>query len=202
MVGTFTLNKRKSIIGAVKARILKKTYKFGIEIPQEVSDAKRIDDANGNRYWQDAIAKEMKEVEIVFKILHGDKRVPTTYQQIRCHIIFDVKMEDFHRKARYVAHGNMTEASKTLTYASVVSRESVRIVLTHAALNDLEVKSADIKNTYLTDPVTEKIWTILGPEFGEDAGKKAITVRALCGLKTAGAAFSNHLADCMKTLGY
>ena len=143
----------------------------------------------------------MKAVRIAFKILHGDEKVPPTYQQIRCHIIFDVKMEDFRRKARYVAQGNMTEAPKTLTYASVVSRESVRIALTLAALNDLEVKSADIKNAYLTAPVTEKIWTILGPEFGEDAGKKAIIVRALYGLKSAGAAFRNHLADCMDTLG-
>ena len=46
----FTLRKRKSIISAVKVRILKKTHKFGIEIPQKVSDAKRIDDANGNTY--------------------------------------------------------------------------------------------------------------------------------------------------------
>ena len=71
-----------------------------------------------------------------------------------------------------------------------------------AALNDLGVKSADIKNAYLTALVTEKIWTILGPEFGEDAGKKALIVRALYGLKSAGAAFRNHLADCMHTLGY
>ena len=71
-----------------------------------------------------------------------------------------------------------------------------------AALNDLEVKTADIKNAYLTAPVTEKIWTVLGPEFGPDCGKKAIVVRALYGLKSAGAAFRNHLADCMSTLGY
>ena len=44
----FTLRKRKIIISAVKARILKKTHKFGIEIPQRVYDVKRIDDANGN----------------------------------------------------------------------------------------------------------------------------------------------------------
>ena len=198
----YTLKKRERIICAVKQRFLKKTHKFGIEIPKDVKDAKRIDDANGNTYWQDAIAKEMNAVRIAFKILHGDDKVPPTYQQIRCHIIFDVKMEDFRRKARYVAQGNMTEAPKTLTYASVVSRESVRIALTLAALNDLDVKSADIKNAYLTAPVQEKIWTFLGPEFGEDAGKKAIIVRALYGLKSAGAAFRNHLADCMSTLGY
>jgi hypothetical protein len=33
-----------------------------------------------------------------------------------------------------------------MTYASVVSRESVRITLTLDALNDLNVKMADIEN--------------------------------------------------------
>jgi hypothetical protein len=57
------------------------------------------------------------------------------------------------------------------TYASVVSIDSVRIVLTLAALNDLDVVMGDIENDYLTDPLTEKVWTALGPEFGEDTGK-------------------------------
>ena len=96
----------------------------------------------------------------------------------------------------------MTEAPPTLTYASVVSRETVRIALTLAALNDLEVKACDIQNAYLTAPVIEKICTVLGPEFGEDAGKMAIIVRSLYGLKSAGAAFRNHLADCMHMLDY
>ena len=63
----------------------------------------------------------------------------------------------------------MTESPHpSLTYASVVSRESVRIALTLAALNDLEVKAADIQNAYLTAPLlSEKIWTVCGPEFGE-----------------------------------
>ena len=51
----------------------------------------------------------------------------------------------------------MTEAPATITYASVVSRESVRIALTLDALNDLEVKAEDIQNAYLTAPVTERI---------------------------------------------
>jgi hypothetical protein len=110
-------------------------------------------------------------------------------------------MENFQRKARLVAGGHMTEVSSaTMTYASVVSRESVRIALTLAALNDLEVKTADIENAYLTAPIGEKIWCTLGPEFGGDAGKRAIIVRALYGLKSAGASFRNHLADCMRHL--
>ena len=61
-------------------------------------------------------------------------------------MIFDVKMEDFRHKARYVAGGHTTEAPTVLTYASVVSRETVQIALTLAALNDLDVKVSDIQN--------------------------------------------------------
>ena len=66
-----------------------------------------------------------------------------------------------------------------------------------AALNDLEVKVGDVLNAYITAPITEKVWTVLGAEFGSDAGKSAIVVRALYGLKSAGAAFRAHLASFM-----
>ena len=90
-----------------------------------------------------------------------------------------MKIEDFRQKARFVVGGHLTKTPATITFASVVSRESVRIALTLAALNDLDVKTADIENAYLTAPVSEKIWCYLGPEFGDDKGKKAIIVRSL-----------------------
>jgi hypothetical protein len=37
-------------------------------------------------------------------------------------MIFDVKMEDFRRKARLVAGGNTTDTPHAMTYASVASR--------------------------------------------------------------------------------
>jgi hypothetical protein len=89
-----------------------------------------------------------------------------------------------------------------MIYASVVSRESVRIALTLAALNDLDVKMADIENACLMAPINKKVWTVLGQEFGDDAGKRALIVVALYGMKSAGAAFRNHLAECMKHLGW
>ena len=73
------------------------------------------------------------------------------YQQIKCHMIFDVKLGDnFRRKARLVGGGHTTTAPDSITYSSVVSRDSVRIALTIAALNDLEILACDIQNTYLT----------------------------------------------------
>jgi hypothetical protein len=88
-----------------------------------------------------------------------------------------------------VAGGHLTKAPATITYASVVSRETMCLALTFASLNDLEVKVGDVLNAYITTPVKEKVWTILGSEFGHDSGKSAIIVRALYGLKSAGAAF-------------
>jgi hypothetical protein len=117
-------------------------------------------------------------------------------------MIFDIKIEDFRRKAHMVAGGHMTGAPMIMTYASLVSRETVRIALTIAALNDLEVKAADILNAYISAPIKEKVWCAVGPEFGPDTGKSAIIVPALYGLKSAGAAFHAHLADCMQHLGY
>ncbi len=84
---------------------------------------------------------------------------------------------------------HQTEAPATITYASVVSRETMRLALTIASLNDLKVKVGDVLNTYITAPVKEKVWTILGPKFGHNAGRRAIIVHALYGLKSVGAAF-------------
>eukprot|EP00980_Cylindrotheca_fusiformis_P007911 scaffold1692_cov79-Cylindrotheca_fusiformis.AAC.2 len=56
------------------------------------------------------------------------------YQKIKCHMIFDVKLgENFRRKARLVAGGHVTEVPSSMTYSSVVSRDSVRIALTIAS---------------------------------------------------------------------
>ena len=197
-----TLHKRNRIIAAVNKRYHKRTHKFGIRIPKSVAEAKAIDKENGNTLWMDALDKEMSNVRVAFKTLQDGETVPPGYQQITGHIVWDVKMEDFRRKARYVADGHKTEAPATLTYCGVVSRESVRIALTLAALNDLEVKTSDIQNAFLTAPCAEKCWTVLGPEFGSEAGQKALIVRALYGLKSAGASFRQHLADCMRLCGY
>ena len=112
-------------------------------------------------------------------------------------------MEDFRQKARLVASGHSTEAPATITYTSVVARDTVHLALRLAALNYLDVKVGDVLNAYITAPVTKKIWTVFGPEFGTDAGKRAVIVRTLYGLvKSAGVAFHAHLAACMREIGF
>ena len=40
-----------------------------------------------------------------FNILKDAERVPVGYQEIKCHMIFDIKFNDLRRKARYFAGG-------------------------------------------------------------------------------------------------
>ena len=146
------LKKHERIISLVRqreARYLKRNKKFGIAVPRTAKEAYDADAQNGNTFWADAISKEMQNVKVAFKMLDEGELVPRDHQFVRCHLIFDVKMEDFRRKARFVAGGHMTKAPATLTYASVVSRETVRIALTIAALNGLQVKCGDAMNAYI-----------------------------------------------------
>ncbi len=92
-----------------------------------IKEALDLDRQNGNTLWPDAIAKEMKEVFIAFNILPDGHSAPIEYQKIPYHVIFDVTIEDFRQKARLVAGGHWTKAPGTITYASMVSRETVHL---------------------------------------------------------------------------
>ena len=157
---------------------------------------------NGNTLWADAIYKKIENVRRSFKLLPDGKAVPIDHQFMQCHMEFNVKMEDFRQKVRLVAGGHMTKEPVTIMYASIVSRETARIALIIATLSDLEVKLGDILIVYEQAPVAEKMWITLGLEFGKDAKKTAVIVRAFYGQKSAGAAFRSHLARCMESIGY
>jgi hypothetical protein len=61
-------------------------------------------------------------------------------------MIFDVKMEYFHRNARFVTGRHTHDTPHAMTYEIVVSRESVRVALTLTALNNVDGKMSDIEN--------------------------------------------------------
>ena len=198
----YVLRKRDYIISKVTTRVRKKTHKYGIRVPSSVKEAYEIDKLNGNTFWANAISKEMTNVSIAFDILEEDENLPPGFTLATCHLIFDVKM-DFTRKARFVMDGHKTPDPEGSTWAGVVSCESVRIALTYAALNDINICAADILNAYLQAASSEKHYIVCGLEFGlENVGKKAKIVRALYGGKTSGRDFRNHLRSCMDHLEF
>ena len=198
----YTLRKRDVILSAVKARVRQTTHKYGIETPTSVEQAYELDRKNGNDLWSKAIDKEMTNAGVAFEVLADGREPPPGWRKVTGHMIFTVKM-DFTRKARWVLDGHKTPSVDGSTYAGVVSRESVRIMFTYAALNGLDVFAADILNAYLQAPSSQKDYIVCGPEFGlENVGKKALIHRALYGGKAAGRDFRNHLRACMRQLGF
>jgi hypothetical protein len=173
-------------------------------VPKSVPEAIAIDAEDGTQIWWNAIKKkEMDKIKIAFEfcdewtpeqVRQGQARGDLVgYQEIDCHMIFDVKM-DLTCNARFVAGGHLTETPASLTYSSVVSHDSVRIAFLLAELNGLEVLPCDIGNAYLNAPCQEKIWFVAGPEFGSRQGQVVkVLVRALYALKSSGASWRNML---------
>ena len=195
------IKQRDSMISKMATRV-RKQMKFGIDIPAMYEEAVTLDKKNGNTLWQDATKKEMNNVEIAFKFLDDGTRLPIAFKQITCHLIFDIKF-DLTRKARYVGGGHLTKVSPSLSYSSVVSRDSVRIMFLIAALNDLDIKMCNIGNAYCNAETRERLWFRAGKEWGSRAGCEVIIVRALYGLKSSRAEWKKTFASYIKnTLGY
>jgi Reverse transcriptase (RNA-dependent DNA polymerase) len=197
------LKKAHTTLSKVKSKYWEKTHKYGIRIPKLVKEAIAIDKENGDTMWMDAIRKEMTAIRGAMEEHDGDVRNLVGFQLITGHIVFDVKLgENFRRKARFCADGHKTKTPAFVTYSSVVSRDSVRIMLLIAALNGLSLKAADIQNAFLTAPNLEKVYIVAGPEFGTEQGKTFIIRKALYGLKSASAAFRAYLAEKLEEIGF
>jgi hypothetical protein len=149
------LQKRDRIVGKLKTCYWCTTHKFGVQLPHSVEEALKIDSHTKTSHWRTAIKKEMTNVRPAFQRWDGTVEQASNgkslveYQRIRCHMVFDVKMDNLTRKARFVAGGHTTKTPASITYSSVVSRDSVRIAFLLAALNGIDVCVADVGNAYL-----------------------------------------------------
>ena len=132
----------------------------------------------------------MKNVHVDFELYNGDLSNFKRYEPVGTHLIFGIKLGKKNCiKVRCIGDGHRTEIPSSVTYSYVVSRDSVRIGLLIVALNELDIKCADIQHAYLTAPCAEKLYMWAGPEFGNNKGEPFIIVRVLCCLCNAGASF-------------
>jgi hypothetical protein len=122
----------------------------------------------------------MKNVLPAFEF-RDDDVMPPGFKKIDCHMVFDVKL-DLVRKVRFVAGGHQTDPPKESVYSSIVSRDSVHLAFLIAALNDLEILSADVQNAYLNAPLKEKIYTMRVRAAQENNGGLGSQVHAQGGI--------------------
>jgi hypothetical protein len=139
-----TIKQHNWMIGALKAvTYIKKSQKFGLVILHTIKHALEIDKETGTDFWQKATAKEMLHVRPAFNIMAKGSKAPVGSKWIPCRVIFDIKV-DFTRKARFVAGGHVTDPPTSITYSSMVAKDSVRLAFLIATLNDLDILVADV----------------------------------------------------------
>ena len=139
--------------------------KFGIIVPTTTDKADKFNKTNGITFWADIVAKERSRVIDPFQISENDESLHVGSKLIPYHFVFGVTF-DLTRKSRLVAGSNRNkDVAAHSTYASVVSRDSVRVLLILAALNSLDILSGDISNAYLNAPCEKKVHVIADTTF-------------------------------------
>jgi hypothetical protein len=172
-------------------------YKFDIQVPRGIKNAINLDKKNGNQLWQEAIKTYLKLLTNyqTFIVLDSGEDIPTGYQKIPYHMVFDVKYELKH-KIRLVAVVNWTVNDKKGIYSGVVRMDTVRIGFFLGELYRLSCCACDIGNTFLHGKTKEKVYITSGPEFGACLdGKSLIIDKSLYGLKTSAARFHEPLSE-------
>ena len=80
----------------------------------------------------------MKRIGVAFDVIDNGQADPVRNKRTSCHMMFDVEI-DFTRKARWAIDRHMNPALEGSTCTGVVSRESIKIAFTYAALKDSNV---------------------------------------------------------------
>ena len=143
-----------------------------------------FDRENKNNLWAEGMAKEMSGLNNAkcFKYYPGHHQFSSNYQYAPLRMIFDVKKEDFRRKARLVAGGHVINSSVFESYSSVVQSKSLRLLQTVALNEGLDIVTTDVGTAFIQAFTNEKIWSRCGKEFGDRSGCVIKIMKALYGL--------------------
>ena len=114
---------------------------------------------------------------------------PSNHKTIKCRWAYVLKSNGYY-KARLVAKGytQVQGIDYEETFSPVARYESIRYQLTHAALQDWEIKAMDVKLAYLHGVLEEKIY-MEQPEGFIAQGEEDKVCKLMCslyGLKQAG----------------
>ena len=85
----YVLKKGDTIIASVKARAKKSIHKYRIEGPTTVEHAKLLDKKDSNHLLLDALAKEMANIGVAFKVPEHGQTIPVGWKQASDYLIWD-----------------------------------------------------------------------------------------------------------------
>jgi transposase InsO family protein len=135
-------------------------------------------------------------------------KLPPDRKAVGCRWVFAIKRNEkgeiVKYKARLVAQGfsQIPGIDYNETFAPVVRFDSLRTILSLAAINNWEVQAIDIKGAYLTADLQEDIYMRQPEGFDDGTGNVLKLVKAIYGLKQAGHDFNNKLNGLLTDAGY
>jgi len=109
---------------------------------------------------------------------------------------------DGRRKARFVAEEHRTVDPGEDAYSGVVAPEAIQLGKFAAIYNSVKVIAAEIGCAYLHAKTNEKLYTILGDDYGELSGKVLVLNKGLYGLRSSGTRLHEHLSDILRKTGF
>ena len=95
-------------------------------------------------------------MKVALKIIKKGDKTPPGLKNIPGHWIFNLKMNLSHKKL-FASGSHLVDPPQAVTYASVVSKYTLRIFMTAAALNDHDFRSFEIGNTYPNEETDDKV---------------------------------------------
>ena len=173
-----------------------------------LTDPQSVEEALGgpdHKEWMSAMQKEIaSQAE---KNTWELTDLPTGKKAIDCKWIFRVKYNTDgsldKRKARIVARGfsQRPGIDYAQTFSPVIRYESIRILLSIAANENLEVEALDVVTAFLNGEVQEELYMKQPPCFDDGTGRVCRLIKSLYGLKQAPKEWNRKLTAFLKSIG-
>jgi hypothetical protein len=176
-----------------------------INIPRNIFEAKR--DLNYGVQWIEAMHHEIRSLfdQQTFEFIGI---IPPRQLTVPSMFVFDIRynpdgsIKKF--KCRLVARGDKQNLSTfTDTFADTVSSRSINLILSLAAIFDMELQSIDIKTAFLYSPVKEEIYIQRPPGINDDIMPPFMKLKkCLYGLKQAAHEWKAHVYKSFISIGF
>jgi Reverse transcriptase (RNA-dependent DNA polymerase) len=157
-----------------------------------------------NVKWKEALGIEFKA------LINNDTwtltRLPEGQKCLGTHWVFDIKYlatgEVERYKARLVVNGSSETATVDAVFAPVVKLESLRLIMSIAAIKGLHVHQMDVSTAFLNGEVDTDIYVRQPPGFGDGSGRVCKLKKSLYGTRTAPRIWYEVLHEFLVSCGF
>ena len=133
---------------------------------------------------QYGIKRNMDNSCHTFKVLERVEKSLVVSTKINFYLVFDMKIT-INYKERYIESKHFTGVPRSMTYYSIVSRDTCKIAYIMAALNIPSIQKENTQNTFLEEPMKNKIFFYDVYYQKSDKEKVVVVVQELYGNKSS-----------------